>query len=324
MAKKRTILIMLCIVCGWYWLSGCKAKDIITVEEKTCPIVFRLAETMPPNHPSAMGVQYFASLVKERSEGRIEVKIYYENELGTPKEILEQIQFGGIAMARVNVLELTQVVSSLQPYFKTQIHQDSEKMMEWVEEHHEILSDHCQMERMIPIVWYYPDMRCFYSDEVMIKQVVDMKEMKIKTTPSMIMRQVMESLECQSVEIINADTYKSLSSGYMDAGEATLGELVLSDYYSFINYVTLSEYISCPDVMVASSVEFSLLEIADRELISKCAKDTYEFQKDKIQELQKYWITQLEKDKQLFIEDQAFKSDMKTIFTLRKDVTLYE
>jgi TRAP-type C4-dicarboxylate transport system substrate-binding protein len=233
--------------------------------------------------------------------------VYYEGSLGTPKEILEQVQFGGIAMARVNALELTEVVSSLQYYFKPQLYENTDDLMTWIWNNQEGISDSCQMERMTPLVWYYPDVRCFYSDSVSFEDVDDFQGKRIETTPVKIMKDIMDKLGAEAVESQTAETYKSLSTGYMDAGETTLSEFVLSDYYRFINFVTISEYIASPDVIVVSTVAFTSLDKKDRELIEACAQETYEYQKALLETFQKNWIPILKADKDLFLENATFK-----------------
>lgn len=321
MKKKFMIVVIIMISCICFyicWTIFISHPRIIEPRVSTNPIIFRLAETKPSNHPSTRAAEYFASLVDERSQGRIKIKVYDNEELGTPKEILEQVQFGGIAMAQVNVLDLTEIVHSLQYYFKPQSYESGDSLIQWIQENNETLMDDCQMERILPLVWYYPDIRCFYSDEESFRKVSDLKNMKIKTTPCTIMKNTMETLGCSAVEIITADTYKSLSTGYMDAGETTLSEFIFSDYYNFVNYITLSQYIACPDVMVVSTIAFTMLEKPERELIIQCAKDTYEYQKKLLKQFQETWILQLEKEKQLFIEDELFKKNMKSIFSQEK------
>lgn len=315
MKRKWIILAMICLISVMLCILVLvrRIQEPESTQDGTKPIVFRLAETMPSNHPSAMAAKYFATLVEERSQGKIKIKVYYDGELGTPNEILEQVQFGGIAMARINVLDLTEMVSSLQYYFKPEAYTDANALMEWIGENKEILDDSCQLERFVPLVWYYPDIRCFYSDEESFKKVSDLNNMKIKTTPSNIMKDSMEALGCTAVGTVTMDTYKSLSSGFIDAGETTLSEFVLSDYYRFINYITLSQYMACPDVMVVSTGDFTMLEKSDRDLITKCAQDTLEYEKDQLKEFQDTWTNELAINKQLFIEDEKFKTDMEEI-----------
>lgn len=322
--KFRFLLILCFMICCILIIVNIKIQKS---EEKLCgnqSIVFRLAETGDPHHPSAMASGFFSSLVDERSNGRIKIKVYYNEDLGTPKEILEQVQFGGIAMARVNVLELTEVVNSLQYYFKPEAYKDSDALIDWISENSETISDSCQMECLYPLVWYYPDIRCFYSDETKLHKVSNFKNMKIKTTGCTIMTEVMQALGGTAVETVTADTYKSFSTGYLDAGETTLTEFMLSDFYRFMNYITLSHYIACPDVMVVSTDVFTMLAKPDRELLIECAKDTYEYQKELLKESQDENITKLTNDKLLFFADDKFDLDMKENFIQDKAVIRHD
>jgi len=57
----------------------------------------KLASTQAMDHPYMVGAQKFADLVKERSNGRIEIKLYPSNQLGKgEREMTEGIQQGAI------------------------------------------------------------------------------------------------------------------------------------------------------------------------------------------------------------------------------------
>ena len=95
-------------------------------------VILRLAETMPENHPSARAMAYFAEMVSRETQGRVTVKIYYNGSLGTPTEIIEQVKFGGIAMARVNVLELSEEVESIRKSFVPSNFAGGDAQTEWI------------------------------------------------------------------------------------------------------------------------------------------------------------------------------------------------
>ena len=57
----------------------------------------KLASTQSMDHPYMVGAQKFADLIKERSNGRIEIKLYPSNQLGKgEREMCEGIQQGAI------------------------------------------------------------------------------------------------------------------------------------------------------------------------------------------------------------------------------------
>ncbi|TCT16244.1 TRAP-type C4-dicarboxylate transport system substrate-binding protein [Natranaerovirga pectinivora] len=316
MIKKSIIMsIILLLVYGLYNIEMTNSKKDQKMEENTNPIVFRLAETMPKDHPSAQASQYFANLVNEKSEGKINIKVYYDGKLGNPKEILEQIQFGGIAMARVNGLELVEMVTDLEYFLKPQIYNNADDLMGWIEYNQDNIIDRTQMERITPLVWYYPDLRCFYSDKISFRNVLKFQNKKIQTAPSSIMKNAMKTLGAQAVDSIMADTYKSLSTGYIDGGEATLSEFVLSNHYHYIKHITLSEYILVPDVLIINTGTFAMLDKQDRDLIQECAEETYKYHKEVLKDFQVQWINTLRFEKDLFIENKSFKEEMNHLFS---------
>ena len=57
----------------------------------------KLASTQSMEHPYMVGAQKFADLIKERTNGRIEIKLYPSNQLGKgEREMTEGIQQGAI------------------------------------------------------------------------------------------------------------------------------------------------------------------------------------------------------------------------------------
>ena len=155
-------------------------RDVNEYSNDEETLMFRLAETMPKEHPSAKTMEYFADLVEERSDGKIKIKVYYDCELGTPNEIIEQMKFGGIAMARVNSLELSDAVPALRNYLPPERYTGPGNQIEWFHKSQDILRYDCQMEKITPLVWYYPDLRCFYSSNNAINNKSDLKGKKSK------------------------------------------------------------------------------------------------------------------------------------------------
>ena len=59
-------------------------------------------------------------------------------------------------MARVNVLELSEEVESIRKYFVPSNFAGGDAQTEWIHSNEETLRDECQMDRITPLVWYYP------------------------------------------------------------------------------------------------------------------------------------------------------------------------
>lgn len=216
-------------------------------------VILRLAETMPENHPSARAMAYFAEMVSRETQGRVTVKIYYNGSLGTPTEIIEQVKFGGIAMARVNVLELSEEVESIRKFFVPSNFAGGDAQIEWVRNNEETLRDECQMDRITPLVWYYPDFRCFYGTDCTFLDKKDLEGKKIESSESALMAEIFRDMGIELAGSVNTNTYKSLISGNIDGAESSFSEFICNNYDQYIHFVTKNDAWCLPDVMIINT-----------------------------------------------------------------------
>ena len=297
-------LVLLLVSCG-----GAKAAE---PARDGGTIVLRLAESMPTEHPSAQAGEHFARLVHERSGGRIKIRVYHDGKLGTPEQVIAQVQFGGIAMARVNALELAEAVPALRGFLEPHVYAGAGETMRRLAESREAVADACQRERLTPLVFYHPDVRCVYSDRASFRAVSDFAGVRIGVVESGILKDALEAFGAVPVNLVSADTYKSLRSGYIQARETTFSEFVLSDDYPFVAYVSLSRYLASPDAIVMSPEVLNDLADADRRLIMDCAAESYAFQKELMESFRLAWIPRLGEDrKEVFWEDDRFIADVR-------------
>ena len=301
MAKPKILKAILLIIVVFLPALGCGSQSI-SDDYTTPPMVLRLAETYSEEHPSALATQKFADLVYEQTDGHIQIKVYYNGELGNEAEVLEQLQFGGIALARVNLLALSDVVIMLQNYIKPFIYPTPDDILNTFADQDENISSFAQLEKLVPLVWYYPDIRCFYNNKTVIHDVDDFNGLKLQSSISNAMTEIISQMGSEPVNILTGDTFKSLDRGFMDGGESSFCSFLLSDVYAMVPYVSISDYLYCPDVILGSGVTSSKIKRNDQELIIKCAKETFEYQKTMLLDLQMKGLKRLE-EKGAIIED---------------------
>jgi TRAP-type C4-dicarboxylate transport system substrate-binding protein len=292
-------------------VSSCGGSKPVSDAPGAGTIVLRLAESMGPDHPSAKTMEHFAALVHRRSGGKIRIRVYYEGRLGTPEEVIAQIQFGGIAMARVNGLELSETVPALQDVFRPHSYTSGATVMEQIAVERERIADACLRERLMPLVFYYPDIRCLYSEGFRFRAAADFRGIRIGTVGSRILKEALGALGAIPVDLVSADTYKSLRNGYIHARETTFSEFALSDDYRFIKNLLLSRYLASPDAIVMSPEILNGLSAGERQMIADCAAETYAYQKEQQDTFHIKWITKMrEDDKDVFWEDERLKTDI--------------
>jgi TRAP-type C4-dicarboxylate transport system substrate-binding protein len=242
-------------------------------------VVFRMADPAPENHPSARASSYFASLVTTRTSGKIRIRVYYNGRLGTTKEVFEQLKFGGIALGRVSFAELTDAVPSLE-YYARQVIRGPYNCRNWIEKNGEKIMTDCQTEKIYPLAVFNAETRCFYSisPRFQLKSPRDIENVRIGTISCKLLQDVLKQYGAVPVDIVSEDTYQSMRNGYMNVRESELSDFILSNDYRFINYVTLSTYISSPGMIIMSSEASNDISIEQRKIITDCARQAAEYQ----------------------------------------------
>src|SRR3546814_15154411 len=77
----------------------------------------RSADIHPDDYPTVLAVRHMGELVKQRTNGRIEIKVYSGSKLGREVDSIEQVKLGALALTRVSsaamhhICEVTRVLS---------------------------------------------------------------------------------------------------------------------------------------------------------------------------------------------------------------------
>lgn len=115
MFKKIAALATAAVLCAGL-MAGCGASSTTadTSYSAENPLVLTLAHGLSEAHTVHIAMTQFAEEVNEKTDGRIQVKIFPNGQLGSENENLEQLQAGVIAMTKVSAPRSGNVQRSLQ------------------------------------------------------------------------------------------------------------------------------------------------------------------------------------------------------------------
>ena len=90
--------------------------------------VLRISSVLPETHPTHKAMLYFAEMVKERTKGEIEVKVFPSSQLGEQRDGLEGLKLGTLEMALASTGPLGQFVPVLDVFNLPYIFRDVDHM----------------------------------------------------------------------------------------------------------------------------------------------------------------------------------------------------
>ena len=104
-------------------LAGCGGEAQVTPD-----FVLTYAENQPEDYPTTKGAWYFADLVRQRTGGKVVVQVKAGGEYGTEDEVWQQLQFGGIDLARLSLSALADDLPKLNVLMLPYLYRDDAHM----------------------------------------------------------------------------------------------------------------------------------------------------------------------------------------------------
>lgn len=260
-------------------LSGC-GREAAGAGEKEPQYVFRYAENQAVEHPAAQAAYRFAELVQERTEGRIQIVVYPEAELGDESSVIEQLQYGGIDFARVSVMTMGEFIPKLNVLQLPYLYEDAEHMWRVLDgEIGEELQGEFDAYQIHALSWYDAGSRNFYTVEKPLSCMEDMKGMRIRVAESELMARMVQALGAEPVRMVYSEVYSGLETGEIDGAENNWPSYESAGHSKVAKYMTMDEHNRIPEVQLVSSLTWEKLEETDREIIRECARESAEYQR---------------------------------------------
>lgn len=248
------------------------------------PIKLKLSEVHIAGYPTTLADQEFARLVKEKTNGRIEIEVYYGGTLyGSEPEAIEAMVIGELGFARVSSSPVSEFVPEMNAIQLPYLYKSADHM--WAVLNGKIGQDmlnkvQSSKSGLIGLAWYDSGSRCFY----LTKKATTPKEMaglKIRMQDNKMMCRLVELLGATPVTGIGPnDIYSNIMSGVINGAENNWPTYHTKGDYKAAKYYILDHHTRVPEILLASESGLKKAGVTDRDLaiIKQCAKATQEFE----------------------------------------------
>jgi len=261
-------------------------------------LILRYADNQPEDYPTTAAAEYFARLVEERTQGRICVRLYCNGELGDELQVFEQVQFGGIDMARVSISTLAEPYPSFEVLQLPFLYDDAEHM--WRVLDGPIGEKFLTVARQAGIIglsWFDAGARSFYTRQP-IDSLEDLQGLSIRVQESGFMSRMVELLGAEPVQIPYNDVYSAMQTAKIDGAENNLPSYAFTGHYQAAPHYLLDEHSRLPEMQIMSTVALDRIAEIDEDyltIIRACAKECALYERE-------LWRQQEDQSKQLVLD----------------------
>lgn len=266
---------------------------------------FRLAEAHPDDYPTTLGDKRFADLVRERSDGRIDIQVFANSQLGEESDAIEQVQMGSVEMTRVSSAPMTEFAAGMGLFGLPYIFDDADHMWRFLDDDAgKKLLGELDSAGFKGLCYFDPGARSFYTRDKVIKKPADVQGLKFRVQESEVILDFVKALGGSPTPMDYGEVYSSLQSGLLDGAENNPPSYFSASHYEVAQNYTLDQHMRVAEILVVNSDVWSGLTPEDQDLLQQAANDAVPYQKKKwkqqvatdLKELRKAGVTITEID----------------------------
>src|SRR6266699_159129 len=276
-------------------LAGYAARPALAQQK----LVLKASDVHPLGYPTVEAVVRMGKALEAGSGGRLSIQMYPSMQLGGEKEMIEQAQVGALAIARVSVGPMGPLVPELNVFNLPFMFRDDANMEQVIdgpigEELLKKLSDH-PTAGLIGLCWMNAGTRNVYNSKKPIKNIGDLKGLKIRMMGNPVFVDTMNALGGNGVAMGFDQLVNAMQTGVVDGAENNEPSYESGQHYRYAKYYSRTGHLIIPELLVFSKKSWEGLSKEDQVLVMKAAKEAQQEQRTLWYEREKASIEILKK-----------------------------
>lgn len=272
----------------------------------------------PPGYPNSEALESFAKEVAEKTDGRIEPKVYHNAVLGDQPDAIEQTRSGALDFANFNMGPMGPIVPTTNVLSLPFIFNSVDDMYEIMDsEIGDRFADALAEKNLIALSWFGSGARSLDNVDHPVHTPDDVNGLKIRVMNNDLYVQMIDALGGNATPMAYSEVYQALKTGVLDGAEHNYPAYESSGHYEIAKYYSLTEHLILPECLCVAKSSWEALSDNDQRAVREAAEDA-------AKEQRQLWEERVQKSKQKVldagvkineVEDKsAFQAKMQPIY----------
>lgn len=240
----------------------------------------KFASANNKGHPQVTGMEKFAELVKEKSGGKIEVKLFPGGTLGGDVQTISALQGGVIEMTVLNAGILASNVKEFGAVdlpFLFDSGEEADKVMDGP--FGTGLMERLPDTGLVGLAYWELGFRNLTNNRHPVTKLDDIKGLKIRTIQSPIPVELFNALGANAVPLPYTELYTALETGTVDGQENPSANIINAKFYEVQKYMTLTRHQYNPQIVLVSKKFWDGLNDEEKAVLQQAAVEARDFQR---------------------------------------------
>ena len=226
-------------------------------------------------YPNTVAMDKFAELLKEKSGGKMTVKMYHSGTLGSQPDAIEQLRIGGIEIGNFNLGPLGPIVPEANVVSLPFIFKDVDHMWRVLDgKAGDIINEGMTKFGIVPLAWYDAGARSFYNSKKPIMKPEDVAGMKVRVMNNDLYSGMISALGGNPSPMAFAEVYQSLKTGVVDGAENNWPSYESTGHYEVAQYYSMSQHLIIPETLCVNAKVWQGLSPEDQKILKEAAVES--------------------------------------------------
>lgn len=217
----------------------------------------------------------FEELVEAKSNGTLQVDVYYNGVLGSVDEALEQVSMGALEMCSASTGSLGSLDNDFNAIALPYIFEDREDA---VNTFNEKLSDVFVEKAAALNLKLFPNAmydgtRCYYTNGYEINSVADCEGIKMRVADREVYILPAKAVGMVPVAMSFNEAYMAVQQGTVDGLESVIAQGPISSLYDICDYLVVDKHMITLQFLVMNPDFFNSLSDEHKTIIEECAAE---------------------------------------------------
>jgi tripartite ATP-independent transporter DctP family solute receptor len=242
--------------------------------------IIRFGYGLADSSPSGHAVRFFAEEVGKLSDGKMKVKTYGNGSLGSDEQMQNALIGGSQELTFVSTAPLAGLVKGF-GVFDLPFLFDNEKVADAVLDGPagQKLLDTLPEKGLIGLLYWENGFRNITNSRHGISKMEDINGIKLRVMQNEVALAVFNGLGANAIPMPFTELFTALETKTVDGQENPLSTIKTSKFYEVQPYLTISNHVYTPFVLLASKRWWDGLTADERDVLKQAAKTSQAYQR---------------------------------------------
>ena len=241
--------------------------------------VIKMGHAQVVSHPVHQAMIFLGKRLEEKSGGKIKVKVYPNQQLGTERELLELLQIGSVGMTKVSAASLEAFSPEISVLGLPYLFRDDAHITQVLEgEIGKELLLSTEKYWLRGLCFYDAGKRSFYSKTKPIATPADLAGLKVRVQESKMAINMVRGMGGSPTPVSYGELYTALQQGIVDAAENNPPSFYNSRHYEVCKFYSIDEHTAIPDVVLVSTKVWNELSPEEQIWLQEAADESAVYQ----------------------------------------------